>query len=92
MLKLELSNESDKDIMSDFILDLMNHHRRLNNAPKEYWCTLEEAKDMFTNWVKSGAVYKIENDNTVIGFMYVKHLSTSVSVLEDFYIQSEYRG
>jgi len=40
MLKLELSNESDKDIMSDFILDLMNHHRRLNNAPKEYWCTL----------------------------------------------------
>jgi len=92
MLKLELSNESDKDIMSDFILDLMNHHRRLNNAPKEYWCTLAEAKDMFTNWVKSGAVYKIENDNTVIGFMYVKHLSTSVSVLEDFYIQSEYRG
>lgn len=92
MLKLELSNESDKDIMSKFILDLMNHHRRLNDAPKEFWCTLAEAQNMFTSWVNSGSLYKIEKDKSVLGFMCLKHLSTSVSVLEDFYIQSEYRG
>lgn len=92
MVKLEASTVSDKDLLSKHIMELMNYHRRLNNAPKKYWCTLLEAQNTFLNWVNSGDLFKIVNDNNLLGFLYVKHLSTSVSVLEDFYLKSEFRG
>lgn len=41
------------------ITKLMNYHRKLNNAPKEYWQTDEQSRETLNEWIEQGSVYNI---------------------------------
>lgn len=74
------------------ITELMNYHRKLNNAPKEYWQTDEQSKGTLTYWKEKGVVYNIFLNNEVVGFFYVRFGGQNVCWLEDIFIMEQYRG
>lgn len=74
------------------ITGLMNYHRNLNNAPKEYWQTDEESKEALNEWKENGVVYNIFLDDKAVGFFYVRFGGQDVAWLEDIFIVEEYRG
>ncbi|SKA79255.1 Predicted acetyltransferase [Caloramator quimbayensis] len=70
----------------------MNYHRKLNNAPKEYWHTDEESKETLQYWREEGTVYNVFLDNEPVGFFYVIFGGQDVAWLEDLFILEQYRG
>ncbi|EOC99683.1 GNAT family N-acetyltransferase [Caldisalinibacter kiritimatiensis] len=79
-------------ITAKMVTELMNYHRKLNNAPKKYWHTLEEGKKALNEWLSKGSAYNILLDGEVVGFLYVRYGGQDVAWLEDLYIAEEYRG
>jgi ribosomal protein S18 acetylase RimI-like enzyme len=74
------------------ITELMNYHRKLNNAPKEYWQTDEQSKETLQYWREKGTVYNVLLDNEPVGFFYVRFGGQNVAWLEDIFITEQYRG
>lgn len=74
------------------ITELMNYHRKLNNAPKEYWHTDEQSRVTLDEWIKQGSVYNIFLDNDLVGFFYVRFGGQNVAWLEDLFIIEAYRN
>ncbi len=91
-MHLELCTIHDCNKVSAMILELLNHHRRLNNAPVEYWTTLSESEEMFKMWIKVGMVYKLVESSTTVGFLYVRLTGKFVAILEDLYIENAFRN
>ncbi|SHI46279.1 GNAT family N-acetyltransferase [Lutispora thermophila] len=74
------------------ITKLMNYHRKLNNAPKEYWQTDEESQETLREWIQEGSVYNVFLDNEVVGFFYVRFGGQNAAWLEDLFILEQYRN
>jgi ribosomal protein S18 acetylase RimI-like enzyme len=74
------------------ITELMNYHRKLNNARKEYWQTDEQSRKTLNEWKQQGSVYNIFLDDIPVGFFYVRFGGQKVAWLEDLFIKEEYRG
>lgn len=74
------------------ITELMNYHRKLNNAPKKYWQTDEESKETLEYWKEEGTVYNVFLDHEAVGFFYVRFGGQNVAWLEDIFISEQYRG
>lgn len=74
------------------ITELMNYHRKLNNAPKEYWQTDDQSRKTLNEWIKQGEVYNIFLDDDPVGFFYVRLGGQNVAWLEDLFISEEYRS
>lgn len=73
------------------ITELMNYHRKLNNAPKEYWQTDEQSEETLQYWREKGTVYNVFLDNELVGFFYVRFGGQNVAWLEDIFILEQYR-
>lgn len=76
----------------EMITEFFNYHRKLNNAPKEYWQTYEDSKETLEEWKKEGNVYNIFLDNEPVGFFYIRFGGQDVAWLEDIFIVEQYRG
>jgi len=74
------------------ITKLMNYHRKLTNAPKEYWQTDEQSEETLKQWVEEGTIFNIILDNEIIGFYYVRLGGQNVAWLEDLFIIESHRG
>lgn len=74
------------------ITELMNYHRILNNAPKEYWQTDVQSIETLHNWVEEGTIYNIFLDDKIAGFFFVRFGGQNVAWLEDLFILEQYRG
>lgn len=74
------------------ITKLMNYHRKLNNAPKEYWQTDEQSRETLNEWIKQGSVYNIFLEDVCVGFFYIRLGGQNVAWLEDLFILEEYRN
>lgn len=74
------------------LTELMNYHRKLTNAPKEYWQTDEESEKTLREWINEGSIYNIFLDETPVGFFYVRLGGQNVAWLEDMFILEGYRG
>lgn len=88
-----------KEISDDLFLDtvkmiteLMNYHRKLNNAPKEYWQTDEQSKETLKYWREQGTIYNVFLDSEPVGFFYVRFGGQNAAWLEDLFILEQYRG
>lgn len=77
---------------TEMITELMNYHRKLNNAPKEYWQTDDQSRVTLDEWIKQGSVYNIFLDNELVGFFYVRFGGQNVAWLEDLFIIEAYRN
>lgn len=86
-LKEELFMDTAK-----MITELMNYHRKLNNAPKEFWQTDEESMETLKEWQGTGTVYNVYKDEEAVGFFYIRFGGQNVAWLEDLYISEEFRG
>ncbi|WIV11046.1 GNAT family N-acetyltransferase [Proteiniborus sp. MB09-C3] len=78
-------------ITAGMITELMNYHRKLNNAPKEYWQTDEQSQETLKDWIEEGTVYNIFLDDEPVGFFYVRLGGQDVAWLEDLFILEGYR-
>lgn len=88
-------NEINDSLFLDttkMITELMNYHRKLNDAPKEYWQTDEQSRVTLDKWIKQGSVYNIFLDNDLVGFFYVRFGGQNVAWLEDLFIIEAYRN
>lgn len=79
-------------ITAKMITELMNYHRKLNNAPKEYWQADAESQKTLKSWIEQGNVFNIFLDDEPAGFFYVRFGGQNVAWLEDLYISEQYRG
>lgn len=79
-------------ITAKMITELMNYHRKLNNAPKEYWQTDEQSEETLRGWIKEGTVCNVFLDDEPVGFFYVRFGGQDVAWLEDLFILEQYRG
>jgi GNAT superfamily N-acetyltransferase len=93
-MDIKIKEINDEFFMSTvrMITDLMNYHRKLNNAPKEFWHTDEESIVTLKEWKKEGVIYNILDRDKVVGFFYVRFGGQNAAWLEDLYIIDEYRG
>lgn len=80
------------EITAQMITELMNYHRKLNNAPKEFWQTDEESHETLKEWKSKGTVYNIYFEECVVGFFYIRFGGQNVAWLEDLFIIEEFRG
>lgn len=64
-MKIHIKELSDELFLTtvQMITELMNYHRKLNKAPKEYWQTDEQSKGTLRYWKEKGTVYNIFLDN-----------------------------
>ena len=88
-------NEIDNSLFLEttkMITKLMNYHRKLNNAPKEYWQTDEQSRATLNEWIEQGSVYNIFLDDIYVGFFYIRLGGQNVAWLEDLFILEEYRN
>lgn len=92
-------NISIKELQEDLIMDtakmiteLMNYHRKLTDAPKEFWQNDEESVKTLKEWQGTGKVYSIFKDETPVGFFYVRFGGRNVAWLEDIYVSEEFRS
>ena len=74
------------------IKELMNYHRKLNNAPKEYWQIDEQSKGTLQYWKENGVIYNIFLDNEPVGFFYVRFGGQNAPWLEDIFVIQQHRG
>lgn len=77
---------------TEMITKLMNYHRKLNNALKEYWQTDEQSRETLNEWIKQGSVYNIFLYDVSVGFFYIRLGGQNVAWLEDLFILEEYRN
>lgn len=87
----ELQQELFMDT-AKMITELMNYHRKLNNAPKEFWQKDEESIETLKEWQEEGTVYNVFKDEQEVGFFYVRFGGQNVAWLEDLYISEQFRG
>lgn len=87
----ELQQELFMDT-AKMITELMNYHRKLNNAPKEFWQKDEESIETLKEWQEEGTVYNVFKDEQAVGFFYVRFGGQNVAWLEDLYISEQFRG
>lgn len=80
------------DVTTKMITDLMNYHRRLNNAPKEFWQTDEESVKTLKEWQSIGTVFNVYLEDKVVGFFYIRFGGQDVAWLEEVFIIEEFRG
>ena len=80
------------EVTARMITDLMNYHRKLNNAPKEFWQTDEESRETLKQWQSNGSVYNVYAKDIVVGFFYIRFGGQNVAWLEDLFIAEEFRG
>lgn len=85
-------NEDMFTITAEMITELLNYHRKLNNAPRQYWHTFDEGKETLKEWRNTGSVYNIFCNEEVIGFFYVRYGGQNVAWLKNLYIVEKYRG
>lgn len=86
--------EFNNDLFSiscKMITDLINYHRKLTNAPKEYWQTDEQSRETLVSWLKEGTVFNIFFEDDVVGLFYLKFGGQNVAWLEDVFILEEFR-
>lgn len=74
------------------ITELMNYHRKLNNAPKEFWTDDEESIETLKEWQATGTIYNVFKDEEAVGFFYIRFGGQNAAWLEDLYISEEFRG
>lgn len=79
-------------VTSKMITELMNYHRKLTNAPKEYWQTDEQSKVTLQYWKEHGTIYNVFLDDEPVGFFYVKFGGQNAAWLEDIFVLEQYRG
>lgn len=79
-------------VTASMITDLMNYHRKLNNAPKEFWHTDEESFETLKHWQSKGTVYNVYFEDNVAGFFYIRSGGQDVAWLEDLFILEAFRG
>ncbi|MCK8058161.1 MULTISPECIES: GNAT family N-acetyltransferase [unclassified Fusibacter] len=91
-MKLLTCNMNDQKNIAPMICELMNYHRKLTNAPKEFWQSLETSEKTFAEWLATGEVKKIDHKDETIGFIYLRLGGQSVAWLEDLYIDEKYQG
>lgn len=77
---------------SKMLTDLMNYHRKLTNAPKEFWQKDEESRETIISWNLKGEIYNIYFEDSLAGFFYMKVGGQNVAWLEDICIKEEFRG
>lgn len=80
------------EVTSKMITELMNYHRKLNNAPKEYWQTDKESQITLRYWAEKGTVYNIFSNDEPVGFFYVRFGGQDVAWLEDLFILEQHRN
>jgi len=85
-------NDNLFEVTVRMITDLMNYHRKLNNAPREFWQTDEESRGTLKEWQSNGTVYNVYAENVVVGLFYIRYGGQDVAWLEDLFIAEEYRG
>lgn len=88
-------NELSEDLFlttAKMITELMNYHRKLNNAPKEYWQTDEQSEETLKHWREQGIIYNVFLGSEPVGFFYVRFGGQNVAWLEDLFILEQYRG
>lgn len=90
-IKIEEINDFLFSDTTKMITELMNYHRELNNAPKEYWQTDAQSIETLNKWKKQGSVYNVFLDDKSVGFFYVRFGGQNVAWLEDLFIVEEYR-
>lgn len=91
-IRIKLLSKETSLTTVNMITELMNYHRKLNNAPKEYWQTDEESKETLETWKEQGEIYNVFLEDQPIGFFYVRFGGQNVAWLEDLFILEEYRG
>lgn len=90
-----LINELSEDLFlttARMITELMNYHRKLNNAPEEYWQTDEQSKETLKHWREQGTIYNVFLEDEPVGFFYVRFGGQNVAWLEDLFILEQHRG
>lgn len=85
-------NENLLDTAVKMVTELMNYHRMLNNAPKEFWQTDEQSKETLEHWIEEGTVYIVLFENDIAGFFYIRFGGQNAAWLEDLFIKEEFRG
>lgn len=91
-IELKIINEDTFSVNVTMLTNLMNYHRKLTNAPKEFWQTDEESSKTLREWMSIGRVYNIYSDGKIAGFFYVRLGGQKVAWLEDLYIEDEFRN
>src|SRR5690554_269190 len=93
-MNISIKELSDELFLStvQMITELMNYHRKLNEAPKEYWQTDEQSKGTLNYWKEKGTVYNIFSDSEPVGFFYIRFGGQNVAWLEDIFISEQYRS
>lgn len=85
-------NDVSFQITVTMITDLMNYHRKLTNAPKEFWQTDEESAETLRGWLSKGMVLNIYHNGEIVGFFYVRFGGQDVAWLEDLFVLEQFRG
>ena len=91
-MELKVCTIDDITIVAPMIVDLMNYHRKMTNAPKEFWCTEEEGEESYRAWMEKGKIYLCKANGSNIGFFYLLFGGNDAAWLEDLYIDDEYRS
>ena len=76
----------------EMITDFFNYHKKLTNAPKEFWQVNEESEKDLKEWLYDGHVYNIFFQDELIGFIHLRFGGHDAAWLEDIFIAEEYRG
>lgn len=77
---------------SKMLTELMNYHRKLTNAPKEYWQTDEESMETIKEWCAEGKIYHVFYEDKLCGFFYLRFGGQDVAWLEDLFIKEAFRS
>ncbi|WP_102398687.1 GNAT family N-acetyltransferase [Haloimpatiens massiliensis] len=91
-IQLKEIEESLFDETVKMITDFFNYHRKLTNAPKEFWTNDEESLETLKEWMEAGKVFNILNEGKNIGFISVRFGGQDAAWLEDIFIVEQYRG
>ncbi|MCM1988523.1 GNAT family N-acetyltransferase [Oceanirhabdus seepicola] len=91
-IKIEKMHEKEKLDIAKMITELMNYHRKLTKARKEFYQTDEESLETVNEWNEEGEIYKILHQEELAGFFYIKFGGHNAAWLEDLYIKEAFRG
>lgn len=90
-IKIKEIEERNYKATITMITEFFNYHRKLTNAPKEFWQVDEESEKDLKEWLHEGQVYNIYADAEVAGFIYLKFGGQSAAWLEDIFIAENFR-
>jgi len=89
---MKINNDQIKNDYVEDICDFFNYHRKLTNAPKHMWQTMEQSRQTLEYWIKEGEFCIINIDQEQAGFIYYEFLNETFVRLEDLFLKEEYRG